>query len=138
MVRSIKFVYEFIFYMLYKYAAKSEKGWETGRGIPHWIGVFSLSCLLFINIITCVVIVYHYFPFSISLTKYHALSLILLLYYINYVIFIKHRKYLKLVKKFSNHFMNKKVLQEIFFWSYIILTFVLFFTILPMFATNKH
>lgn len=138
MVKRMKLLYQFIFYRLYRFSVGSERSWGAGPGIPHWVGVISFSILLGFNLLTLFVMLNHYFPFAGALNKFHGIGIAFFLYFVNYLIFIRENRYKGIVKRIDGKGTNKKLFMEVFFWLYIISTFVLFFTVLPMFAPTRH
>lgn len=131
-------IYEYIFYKLYKYSLRSERLWGTGHQIPQWLAIFYISVLAFFNLITLFVIINHFLVINITFSRLHGFIIAIIFYSVNYFLFLKGKRYKKIAEKLDKDTKRSKILKDILFWVYVVMTFVLFFTILPMFAPNRN
>ena len=120
--------------MLYRITSKTEKGWGSAA-MPHWVALWSFLALLYLNIFTLFIISNHVLDLKIiSLTKFHAIALGTFIFVALYFSFLKAEKYKTIAKKFDEKIKKKKLIMYTAVWSYIILSFVLFYYILFAFS----
>lgn len=112
--------YYYLFYWIYKMT------YRTNKDIIEWSSMIALSVLLYLNITSLiiflipkeVVILYKYEVF-------YGIGLLILI--INFFIFIKDRKYLRIVERFKTENKNHFYIKSIFILAYIFLS--VYFTI---------
>jgi hypothetical protein len=112
--------YYYLFYWIYKMT------YRTNKDIIEWSSMIALSVLLYLNITSLiiflipkeVVILYKYEVF-------YGIGLLILI--INFFIFIKDRKYLRIVERFKTENKNNFYIKSIFILAYIFLS--VYFTI---------
>lgn len=130
-------MYTYIYYALYKIAKRTEKKRNPSMRMPATIAMITISFLQFINLLTVFVLLVHgvklFEPFALS--KELAIFIGLTLYGINYLLFLKNKKFLKIEEKFDKKSKKLKKVRIILFWAYIILSFVLLFVVLERFKT---
>ena len=133
-------MYNYIFYRLYKYAKKTEKKWGSSLAMPITLSIYSLIMLQYLNLLTVFALLTHYIKIipSFTLTKTMAIGTGLIMYIINYLVFIRNKKFLQIEKKFDRDSDNVKVIKTILFWLYVILSFVLFIVVLETFKTVQR
>lgn len=116
----IRNTYYYLYYWIYKMT------YRTNRDIIEWSSMIALSVLLYLNITSLIILL---IPKEVVITfKYEIFYVIgLLLLIMNYFIFIKDRKYLRIVERFKTE--NKKYfyLKSISILAYIFLS--VYFTI---------
>ena len=124
--------YKYLFYKLYWYAKRTEK--KLGQaGMPEWIALFSISILLFINAGIVLFLVKRLFEIQVNLSKFSMFVTAVIVYLINYLFFIREKKYLQIVKHFERETRKQAIIRTILVWLYIILSFILFYVVLPLF-----
>ena len=130
-------MYYYIFYRLYKMAQKTEKQWSPNMRTPVAVAFFSIAILQFINLLTLFVILKHgiQLDISIELSKEKVILVGIVILLINYYIFIRNKNFSNIETRFDEDSSKSKNLKKMLFWIYIVLTFVLFFTVLETFKT---
>lgn len=124
--------YKYLYYKLYMYAERTEK--KLGQaGMPEWIALFSVSILLFINAGIAIFLVKRLFGIQVNLSKFSMFITAAIVYLINYLFFIREKKYLQIIKQFERETRTQATIRTILVWFYIILSFVLFYVVLPLF-----
>ncbi|MEQ6122698.1 hypothetical protein AAON49_00690 [Pseudotenacibaculum sp. MALMAid0570] len=132
-------MYAFIFYKLYKIAQKTEKKWNANARTPVTISIYSLLMLQFLNLLTIFALFTRGLKLipSLTLTKETGLLSALFLYIINYLAFVRGKKYIEIETRYDNDTQSQKNFKTVLFWLYVVLTFVLFYTILYTYRTVK-
>ena len=133
-------MYNYIFYKLYKIAKKTEKQWPQGTRMPVAVAFFSTSILQGFNLLTLLAILslgLELFKIP-SLAPEHAIITMILLYAVNYFLFVRNKKFLQIEERFDKDSKNIKTIKAILFWLYVVLTFVLFFVVLETFKTVQR
>ena len=124
--------YKYLYYKLYMYAKRTEK--KLGQaGMPEWIALFSVSILLFINAGIAFFLVKLLSGVQVNLSKFSVFIAAAVVYLINYLFFIREKKYLQIIKQFERETRTQATIRTILVWLYIILSFVLFYVVLPLF-----
>ena len=123
--------------MLYKLAKKTEENWSPSMRMPTNIAMSTISILQFINILTIYVLLVHGFniikPFVLS--KELAVLIALIIYLLNYLYFLRKKRFLKIEMKFDKDSQKMKIVRKIFFWIYIISSFIILIFVLEKFKT---
>ena len=114
------------------YAERTEKKFGQA-GMPEWIALFSVSILLFINAGIAIFLVKRLFGIQVNLSKFSMFVTAAIVYLINYLFFIREKKYLQIIKQFERETRTQATIRTILVWFYIILSFVLFYVVLPLF-----
>ena len=133
-------MYKYIFYKLYKYAKISEKRWGNELAMPINVSILSLLILQNLNLLTILAL----FTYGIkiippfALTKTMAIGTGLIMYIIDYLVFIRNKKFLQIEERFDKDSKSVKTIKTILFWLYVVLTFVLFFLVLETFKTVQR
>ncbi|RKQ50586.1 hypothetical protein BXY85_1602 [Roseivirga pacifica] len=128
--------YRYIFFKLYKYATIVESKHSTDGGIPHLIAFCSICVLMFLNIMTAFVLLNQLLKVDLYFTRTSATVIAMLFMSSNYFLFLFKGKYKNYERLFISDKRRERV-RTIAFWVYVVLTFVLFFTILPLFAPPR-
>ena len=118
-------------------AQKTEKQWSPNMRTPVAVAFFSIAILQFINLLTLFVILKHgiQLDISIELSKEKVILVGIVILLINYYIFIRNKNFSNIETRFDEDSSKSKNLKKMLFWIYIVLTFVLFFTVLETFKT---
>ena len=122
-------MYTYIYYKLYRLAKKTEKNWSPNMRMPATIAMFSITILQFVNLMTLYVFIVQgiqlFKPFILN--KGVAIIITLILYGINYYYFLFNEKFKYIENKLDKESSNLKSVKSLFFWLYIIFSFILLF-----------
>jgi hypothetical protein len=112
--------YQYIYYKLYQVSYRFGSKWITERATWGY-----LSSIVGCNVITlrCILLLKFNIPFSATLTE--CLTPFGLALVINHYLFIKDKKYLKIIEKFKNEKPVQSIIGHIVVESYGILSFIL-------------
>jgi len=113
-------IYYYTYFKLYKLVEK------TNREVVEWASMIFFSELLWFNIIT---ILYYLNFLQSDFIKHHAkvvVLLMVLLFLINYFIFINKHRYQKIIKLYSGESRNRKVIGIVLVITYSIVSIYLF------------
>jgi hypothetical protein len=115
-------IYYYIYYKLYKFVCK------TNKGIAEWASMIFYSLLLFFNIVT-VLYYLHLLKSGVLVRNGQGVmvSTEVFLLIINYALFIRNRRYLKVLKKYSNETNTYRFIGSFLVILYIILSYYFFF-----------
>ena len=112
-------MYQYIYYRLYKIAVVTEKLWSPGMRIPEWVAIVLMLIFLLLNALTVLIfhaiITKHY----VDLNNFHAVSFLIVIFLINYFLFIRNQRYLKIAEKFDKETKRQKIKKTIFFLIYV-------------------
>jgi hypothetical protein len=120
-------IYYYTYFKLYKFVEK------TNRDVAEWASMIFFSELLWFNIFT---ILYYLDLLQSDFIKHHAYVSVLvmvLLFIINYFVFINNRRYRKIIKLYSSESKNKNVIGIVLVIIYSIVSIYLFFHTLHVF-----
>lgn len=133
-------MYAYIYYKLYRLAKKTEKNWSPNMRMPATIAMFSITILQFVNLMTLYVFIVHgiqlFKPFILN--KGVAIIITLILYGINYYYFLFNEKFKYIENKLDKESSNLKSVKSLFFWLYIIFSFILLFYMFEKFKTIER
>ncbi len=101
-------IYDYVFYSIYRNTS------ITNKSIPDWSTIIAISILLALNIFS-ILIYAEYDIESIGEKGFGAIPLLLV--GINYLYFLKNKRYQNIINGFENH-------QNKLFWDSIVLTYV--------------
>lgn len=134
-------MYNYIYYKLYKISKKSEVKRNSEKTIPQWVAMFSISMLQLINLMTLYVLLVHGYDLKVmnvsSLSKSHAIFIMCILYYLNYLFFVDKKRYLIIEKKFDKDSSRTKKIRTVLFGIFIALSFALLFLVLETFSLRN-
>lgn len=122
--------YIYLFYRLYIYANKTEKSLGQA-GMPEWIALFSISIVLFINIGILFFLITYLFDIQINISKVSIFFLVAIVYFFNYIFFIRHKKYVEIINLYKKESRRQSYIRTSLVWLYLVISFVLFYVILP-------
>lgn len=122
--------YKYLFYKLYTYAKKNEQN-HGQSAMPEWIALFSISILLFINLDVIFSLFEYFFKIEIKLSTLAMILIALVVYLINYFIFIKGKIYIEIVNSFAQESRKQAISRTFLVWFYMISSFLLTYIILP-------
>ena len=131
-------MFNYIFYKLYKLAKVTEKQWHSKQRMPEVVALFLFSMLQFMNLITIYIVLIK----EISFLNHFKLDLLLIviigliLYFVNYKLFIKASTYLKVEKRYDDEKRLKRKSKDIFFWLYILGSFIVMFTVFEIYSVR--
>lgn len=133
-------MYTYIYYKLYRLAKKTEKNWSPNMRMPATIAMFSITILQFVNLMTLYVFIVHgiqlFKPFILN--KGVVIIITLILYGINYYYFLFNEKFKYIENKLDKESSNLKSVKSLFFWLYIIFSFILLFYMFEKFKTIER
>ena len=133
-------MYNYIYYKLYKMAKRTEKQWPQSMRMPATIAMFSISILQLVNFAMIFVLLVYgikVLPPS-TLVPEQAIFTMVLIYIVNYFLFVRNKKFLQIEERFDKDSKATKRIKSLLVWLYIILTFVLFFVVLETFKTVQR
>ena len=132
-------MYKYIFYKLYKYSKQTERGSVTGENFIAWIAVVLISMIQSVNLMTLYVVLVHGLNLfsTMDLTVLYPILIMCILYILNYLFFVKNRKFIIIEKHCDNDSNRIKKIKTAFFWIYTIGSFVLMFLALDFFSSNN-
>lgn len=112
--------YYYLFYWIYKMT------YRTNKDIIEWSSMIAISVLLYLNITSSIIFlipkeVIIFYKYEV----FYGIGLLILI--INFFIFIKDRKYLRIVERFKTENKNHFYIKSIFILAYIFLS--VYFTI---------
>ena len=117
--------YKYIYYRIYAWL--SIRFGENDA--PQWSALFIVSLLLFFNIMFIMLLLNSFtiktLYFGSNSARIEAILTALVLYLVNYFIFIFKKKYKKIVQEFKNEKPGERFRNTIKFWAYIILSITL-------------
>lgn len=117
----------YFYYVLYKFTLSNNTDKLDAKFVPYWIIVFlvELNFIILFQILDC----FFKIDFS-SYLKIYYVVFILCIFYLFYILLIKHNKSLKILVEFENIDRNTKVMFNFICFIYTIGTLVLFFILL--------
>ncbi len=118
--------YHFVYYKLYSLAIKTEEKWNISMQMPEMVAAVSYSILLLLNIGFILLFLYNYLKIDIEVSSLSGVIAMIILYLLQYFIFIYKKKYLYIKKYFDEK--NKKK-QTFVFWLYIFISIMSYFII---------
>lgn len=125
-------MYKYFYYKLYKLAKKSEKSWSKEIQMPQYVALFSFSILIYISLLILHIFLTGFFKIVIvDLSTKFVVTFIILIYIINYLLFVKNKRYLNLEKIIDAESSRLKAFKNTFFWCYIIFLIFIFLFVLP-------
>ncbi|WP_417199892.1 hypothetical protein [Bizionia sp.] len=129
-------MYKYIYYKLYKIAKKSEATWAPNMQMPEIVAFMTISILGIFNLITIFIVLVHGLKvFKIeSLSIVHGIITMAIIYLLNYLFFLKNRKYYKIEKYFDAKSANYKNIMTVFFILYIILSIVVLIKVFTFYS----
>lgn len=108
--------------------------------MPATIAMFSITILQFVNLMTLYVFIVHgiqlFKPFILN--KGVVIIITLILYGINYYYFLFNEKFKYIENKLDKESSNLKSVKSLFFWLYIIFSFILLFYMFEKFKTIER
>lgn len=120
--------YQYVFYTFYRWALalKTDK-------VPVFKSLLSLAIIEFVNVFSIFVFIEIQVKENIipaNMAKINIAILILALFGINYMVLVSNGKMKKIKERFRNESLKKRKTNQILIGSYVILTFVIFFTLM--------
>ena len=94
--------------------------------MPEWAAAITFSIFILLNLAFIVLSLYKFYDIDIEVTATSGIVTMVLLYIVNYILFIHKNKFLEIETYFDKQAKNKLKLKSAFFFTYIILTISLF------------
>ncbi len=111
----MKLFYDYIFYRLYKSVN------IINKSIPEWSIIIALSTILFLNIFS--ILIFFNFPIK-HVNIFIALQIFILI--IHYFVFLKNKRFLKIIKQFNNSKNKKNLFHDILILCYFCFSYLIF------------
>lgn len=118
--------YHFVYFKLYSLAIKTEEKWNISMQMPEMVAAVSYSILLLLNMGFILLFLYNFLKIDIEVSSLSGVIAMIILYLLQYFIFIYKKKYLYIKKYFDEK--NKKK-QTVVFWLYIFISIMSYFII---------
>lgn len=130
-------MFSYIYYIFYKIVSLGERNWGETSDIQHWKAMFLISLIQIFNLMTLFSIVNYYALFNITFEREHGVITSIIFFCINYLFFIKKKRYKRFIERFDSISKPRKYIFNILGYSYIIFSIVMLFIVLKVFATNN-
>jgi len=123
-------IYYYTYYKLYQFTSK------TNKGVVEWTSMIFLCTLLNMNLFS--VLIYLNFENTglvKNYGKYLGLMFFLILFitlFINYSLFLRGKRYLKIIKDYSRESKIQKVIGSVLIFLYIIFSFFFLFHVIKV------
>lgn len=126
--------YQYLFYKFYAWDL-----WLHGeKDFPYQAAWFTLSFLIYMNFVFLMavseVITGYGFEQFMSLSNLNKIAIGTGFLIFNYFLFVRKRKYKKIVKQFENEDRKSRIIGNIFAWGYVFLTLPGFFFLCYLFS----
>ena len=117
-------MYNYIFYRFYKIAKVIESQHHESMRTPVSVAMGLTFLLQGSNLLALFIFLVHYFEMlrPSSLGPEVAVAVFTLFYGLNYFLFVRNKKYLRIEKKFDNESVKLRVIKKSLFWFYVVLS----------------
>jgi len=116
-------MYSYVYFRLYKLAKITERQWAEGARMPEWIALFLLFLLVIFNLFSLLIFLRRFLELSIpSLNKWIAVVVFIFFMIINYFVFIRNDRFVRIEKKYDSISNKEKAIRSILFWIYLVIT----------------
>lgn len=122
-------IYKYLFYKLYINIDKVEKGWGEAAITEHSASS-TITLLLTINLMSLLIFIDNLFDLDGKLFKPSIIfTFLVVLDILNYLYFIRKKKYLKIIDEWKNETKKQSILRGVIVLAYVIISLTVFMII---------
>ena len=129
-------IFDSLYYTLYKVFSINEHTWGNAGGLHYWNAMLFVSLVEMFNVMTLFILINQITKFQISFEKIHGIITIVVFFGGNYFIYIKDRRYKRIVEKFDSKSKRYRYILNTLTVLYMLFSIIILFVVLETFKTD--